>query len=82
MGERAGQGFGRCEVPFSHVVDSRCSRELPQDRIHEWGSRAFAGAFHQFDAFVESRARRDAIEPEELINGQPQSYEDFQVKLG
>jgi len=56
--------------------------ELTQHGIHEGSGGTFAGTLHQFDAFVEGGALRDAIEPAELVQSKTQSDENFNVKLG
>ena len=55
--------------------------EFAQDCVDEGSGGAFAGALYQFDTFVESGALRDAIEPEELIEGQAQGDENFEVEF-
>ena len=49
----------------SNILISWHDGELAQDCIHKWSGRAFAGAFHELDTFVESGALRNSIEPEE-----------------
>lgn len=65
----------------NHPV-SRLGGKLAQDGVYEGRGGAFAGAFHQFDAFVESGALRDSIEPEELIEREAQGDEDLEVEFG
>jgi hypothetical protein len=64
------------------VLVSRRGGELAQDGVHEGRGGAFAGAFYEFDTFVEGGALRDAIEPAELIESEAQSDENFDVKFG
>jgi hypothetical protein len=80
MREGVGEGLGRVRG-FVIGSDLRSSGKFPQDCIYEGSGGAFAGALHEFDAFVESRALRDAIEPEELIEGEAQGDENFDVEF-
>jgi hypothetical protein len=56
--------------------------KFTEDRVDKGCGGAFAGALHQFDAFVECGARGDAVEKTELIEGQAESDQDFEIQLG
>ncbi len=83
MREGAGQSFGGREFVLRRVLlVLRRDGEFAQDSIDERSGGALAGAFHQFDAFVESGALRNAIEPAELIEGEAQGDENFEFEFG
>ena len=55
--------------------------KFAQYSIHEGSGGSFASALHEFDTFVEGGALGDAIEPEELIDGQAQGDENFECRV-
>src|SRR5208283_1162217 len=78
----AGQGFGRRGIVRGSIVGVRGGRELAQDGVHEGSGGAPAGAFHQFDTLVERGALRDAVEPEELVDGEAEGDENLNIQFG
>src|SRR5579864_6663668 len=80
MRKRTREGF-RSGGLLRSVFLRRHGGELPQDSIDEWSGGAFASAFHKFDTFVEGGTLGDSVEPPELIEGQTQSNENFNVEF-
>src|SRR5579864_958745 len=77
------QGFRRSGGVLGSVIFiSRYGGELAQDSIHERSGGPFAGAFHEFDTFVQGGALWNSIEPEELVKSETQGDENFSVEFG
>ena len=55
--------------------------EFTQDGIHEWSGGSLASALDEFNAFVDRGARGNAAEPAELIDGQAECGENFEIEL-
>jgi len=82
MGVGGGYGlWGKTIHPRGHRGTQRNCREFAKDGVDEGGGGGFAGAFYQFDAFVEGGAVRDTVEIEELIESQAKGDQDFWVEF-
>ena len=55
---------------------------MAQDRIHKGSGGTFAGALDQFDAFIDSGARGNAIEPAELIKAETECSKNLKIEFG
>ena len=64
-----------------HGGRQRIFGEFAEDGVDERGGGSFAGAFHQFDAFVKGGAMRDAVEIAELIESEAQGDQDFRIEF-
>jgi hypothetical protein len=89
MGVGSGYGLRRkiahhpsyVRAGYGHRGTQRIFREFAEDGVDEGGGGGFAGAFYQFDAFVEGGAVRDTVEIEELIEAKAKGNQDFWVEL-